>query len=431
MKKIGKYILFYTLYIIFLFLCYKGYLTQAYGYYGFQDNMTIASLVISSIIFIITFIYICKVKTTSYSKLITYVLILINFIPSIVTFCFMPFSYTYLLYLVIYWTMIILFSELLNKVHIKSNIKLLKTSMLNVYLVVFIELIVVLIVLFKYTGINLDFSNVYELRNNYFATRIPILLLYLFAAFKVINPLIFIYLYNQKKRSMCLLSLLVQVGAFLSDGSKSTLFSIILAYIIVKFFNNKKNEDLFANEKIKYYIIFGLFLINFTGFIEYYVFDSSLLYNYFIRRLFFIPSLLNQCYYDYFSIHTIDLFKQSILGKLGFESTYTTQIQKIISTVYFSSPNMLANNGLFSDAYMNLGKLGIFVMPFLVVLAFRLLDFCSKNINPFYLITVIISVSYIFLSSSFFTVLLTHGYLLLCIIMLYVIPRDVKVNQNE
>lgn len=431
MKNISKYLLFYTLYIIFLFMCYKGYLTNVYAYYGFNNNITFKSLLISFIIFTTVFIYIYKAKTESYSKLIVYVLLLINFIPSVVTFCFMPFDYTYLLYLVIYWAMMIIFVEMLNKIHIKSNLKLLKSNMINVYVVVFVELMVVAIILLKYTGINLDFSDVYELRNNYFATRIPTLLSYLFAAFKVINPLLFIYLYNCKKKLMSLLSLLVQIIAFLSDGSKSTLFSIILAFIIVKYFDRKKSKNLFKDEKIKYYIILGLFLINFIGFLEYYVFNSSILYNYFIRRLFFIPSLLNQCYYDYFSINTVDLFRQSILGKFGFVSPYNVQIQKIISTVYFSSSDMLANNGLFSDAYMNLGKIGVFIMPFLVVLAFRILDYCSKNINSFYLITIIISVSYIFLSSSFFTVLLTHGYLLLCIILLCVIPRDMKGDFNE
>lgn len=426
MKKAIKYLTFYSLYILFLFFCYRKYLINVYAYYGFKNNITFSSMTTAIIILTITFIYIYKVRTNTYSKLIIYVLLLISFIPSIITFCFMPFDYTYLLYLTVYWFMIIFFSWLLNKVHIKSNGKKIKSNIFNIYIIVFIELIIVSIILLRYTGINLNFSNVYELRNNYLLTKIPTILTYLFAAIKVINPLLFIYLYNCKKKSICVLSLFVQIIAFLSDGSKSTIFSILLAFIIAKYFKGKKSEDIFNNGKIKFYILLGLFLVNFLGFIEYNVFNHSLLYNYFIRRLFFIPSLLNQYYYDYFSCHMVDLFRQSILGKIGFVSPYNTPIQKIIGTVYFSSQNMLANNGLFSDAYMNFGKLGVIVMPFLVVLALRFLDYCSKNINPFYLITVIISVSYIFLSSSFFTVLLTHGYLLLCLIMLYIIPRDTR-----
>lgn len=107
------------------------------------------------------------------------------------------------------------------------------------------------------------------------------------------------------------------------------------------------------------------------------------------------------------------------------------KIQNIIGKVYFNAPTMLANNGLFSDAYMNLGTLGMFVMPFLICSALRFLDYCARNINSYYLIMVLISVSYIFISSSFFTVLLTHGFLLLCLIILLIIPKDGSMGEKK
>ena len=112
------------------------------------------------------------------------------------------------------------------------------------------------------------------------------------------------------------------------------------------------------------------------------------------------------------------------MGKIGFTSIYSTQIQKIISSSYFNTPEMLANNGMFSDAFMNLGTIGIFIMPIMICLLLRFLDYCSKGINPFYLLTIMVNVSYIFISSSFFTVFLTHGFILLCLILKFVIPRD-------
>ena len=228
-----------------------------------------------------------------------------------------------------------------------------------------------------------------------------------------------------------MLSAMIQLMAFCADGSKSTLFSIIIAYGIVKFLYNKKDVDLFKSGNIKYYILSGLVAINFLGFIEFNFLKSANIYNYFVRRLFFVPALLNQYYFDFFSNHEIDLFRQSFMGKLGFESPYTDQIQKIISSVYFNTPEMLANNGLFSDAFMNLGSMGMFIMPMLICVLLRFLDYCAEGINPFYLLTIMVNVSYIFMSSSFFTVLLTHGFILLCLIMKFVIPRNEKERKCE
>lgn len=427
-KKFFKYVLFYGLYVVFLIFCYNNYIVHAYGYYGFKSNPTSMSMLISVILLILSFIYIYKQKTNSYSKFIIYILFLINFIPSIIMFGLMPVSYKYLLLLILYWLTAIVSVNLFNKIHFKDNKKVFKSNIFNVYCIIIIELVIMMIVLFKYTGLNLNFDTVYALRENYFEARIPTILAYLYAAFKVVNPLFFVYLYNKKKKAATILTLIVQIIAFLCDGSKSTLFSIILAYIIVKYISKKNVVDFLENDKTKYYILFGLALLNVIGFIEFTIFNSSLLYNYFIRRLFFLPSLLNVYYFDFFSVNKVDFFRQSILGKLGFTSMYSMKIQNIIGAVYFNAPDMLANNGLFSDAYMNLGNIGVIILPIMICLALRFLDYSSKHIESYYLVTVLISVSYIFMSSSFFTVMMTHGYIILCLIILVIIPKDGKDN---
>ncbi|CDC06857.1 membrane protein putative [Clostridium sp. CAG:343] len=431
MKKITKYFILYITYIYMLFYCFDKYLTDVYGYYGFENKMTIMSCVIGITLLTVAFIFVVKQTTDNYSKLVVYVLVLVNFIPSIITYIFMPISEKYLLLQVLYWIIMILFINYFNKFHFKANKAKTKNSLISMYVLILIEFIIVGIILFKYTGINLKFDNVYDLRNNYFNARVPLVLAYLFAAFKVINPLLFIYLFNNKKRVAYMLSAMIQLMAFCADGSKSTLFSIIIAYGIVKFLYNKKDVDLFKSGNIKYYILSGLVAINFLGFIEFNFLKSANIYNYFVRRLFFVPALLNQYYFDFFSNHEIDLFRQSFMGKLGFESPYTDQIQKIISSVYFNTPEMLANNGLFSDAFMNLGSMGMFIMPMLICVLLRFLDYCAEGINPFYLLTIMVNVSYIFMSSSFFTVLLTHGFILLCLIMKFVIPRNEKERKCE
>ena len=402
MKRLIKYIVLYIAYIFLLCYCFDKYLTDVYAYYGFINQMTTESVLISILLLVFLFGFIVKQTTDSYSKLVIYVLVLVNFIPSIITYMFMPISNKYIFLQTTYWFMMILFINIFNKIYLKTKEVKLKNNIISIYIFVLIEFFVVAIVLFKYTGFSLSFNNVYDLRNNYFNARVPLIFAYLFATFSAI----------------------IQLMAFFADGSKSTLFSIIIAYAIVKFLKNKKDIDLFKSGNIKYYVLYGLASINLLGFIEFNLLKSANIYNYFIRRLFFVPALLNQCYFDFFSSHPIDLFRQSFMGKIGFTSTYSTQIQKIISSSYFNTPEMLANNGMFSDAFMNLGTIGIFIMPIMICLLLRFLDYCSKGINPFYLLTIMVNVSYIFISSSFFTVLLTHGFILLCLILKFVIPRD-------
>lgn len=431
MKKIIKCIVLYLAYIFLLCYCFDKYLIDAYGYYGFKNEATTMSILIGILLLSMMFVFILKQKTDRYSKLVVYVLILVNFIPSIITYIFMPISNKYIFLQMAYWLMMILFVNFFNKIYLKTEETTRQKSMIGMYTLVAIEFFIVGIVLFRYTGFNLNFNNVYDLRNNYFNSSVPLVFAYLFAAFKVINPLLFIYLFNNKKKVAYIFSALIQLMAFLADGSKSTLFSIVIAYGIVKFLKNKKDIDLFKNSDIKYYILYGLVAVNALGFFEFNLFKSANIYNYFIRRLFFVPALLNQYYFDFFTNYPIDLFRQSFMGKIGFSSPYENQIQKIISSVYFNTPEMLANNGLFSDAFMNLGTLGIFVMPIIICLLLRWLDYCSEGINPFYLLTIMVNVSYIFISSSFFTVLLTHGFILLCLIMKFVIPREKKMGEKN
>lgn len=429
-KGVITYFITYVLYVIFLMICFSSYLVNAYGYYGFKNTINTSSLAISLFILTITFFLIYKQKTDTYSRFIIYILVLINFVPSVVTFCYMPFSYIYLLLLVTYWLMMIFFVNVLNNIHFKDNSKRFKSNIFNVYLVLVVELVVMLLVI-RYTGINLNFSTVYDLRNIYFQAKIPTVLSYLYSSFKVVNPLLFVYLYNRKKMIGYSLSVIIQICAFLADGSKSTLFSLILAFIIIKYVQNRKINNFLDNDKLKYYILLGLVAVNILGFIEFRIIKTSFLYNYFIRRTFFLPPLLNHYYYDFFSIHSFDYFKQSFLGKLGFNSIYSMKIQNIIGQVYFSAPTMFANNGLFSDAYMNLGAIGMVFMPFLLCLALRFLDYCAKNVNSYYLIMVLISVSYTFISSSYFTVLLTHGFILLCLIILIILPKDGSIGEKH
>jgi hypothetical protein len=136
--------------------------------------------------------------------------------------------------------------------------------------------------------------------------------------------------------------------------------------------------------------------------------------------------MLNAYYFDFFINNTPDYFRQSILKYIGIQSPYP-DIRHMIGSIYFSRPEMGANSGLISDAITNFGVIGIVIMPIMIAIALRFFDNCVKGLNKRFYVALCVLVSYYFISSFFFTILLTHGFLALCIVF-YILPRDSKTK---
>ncbi|HAQ1743870.1 TPA: hypothetical protein IXG73_002901, partial [Enterococcus faecium] len=196
--------------------------------------------------------------------------------------------------------------------------------------------------------------------------------------------------------------------------------SIVITYIIY-----------FAFKKIYMYTFtFSILCITFLSIIEPLIGGSINIITFFIRRAMFVPSLLNIYYFDFFRFNEKDFFRQGIIGRVGINSPYSESIPQIIGKQYLGSENLLANNGLFSDAYSNIGLLGIIFLPLSIIIMLKLLDGCCRGLQFKILIATIITSAYTFISSSFFTVLLTHGFLIVCIVI-WLIPKNQIGDKNE
>lgn len=312
----------------------------------------------------------------------------------------------------LYWLFIVTtYSKQFKSVKLefgKSNFN--KSQIL--YLIIAVLVLGDLLVFFRYTGFNisLKLSEVYSARTAFKTDNIPSILQYLFFASTNIFPILCVYELNKKRYFSFLIFVLLQLLAFSSDGRKSTLF-ILIVTIAGYYFVKKINVRI---------IPFLMTVVLSIGLGEKFLFKTTNLINFFIRRLFLLPAYLQYAYYDFFSGNEKDLFRQSIIGRIGFSSPYSSPIPKIIGDQYYGGS--YANNGLFADAYSNLGIIGILLMPILIAIALKCLDKCSEGISLGICIGIIFSVSYTLLSSSFFTVMLTHGFIISCIVI-FCIPR--------
>lgn len=400
---------------IMLDWAYLTYAAPRFSYqYHFVSNQNYEALLLSWLVLIasIPFAFRYDERNRCTSMLVT-VLYCISFVPGTMMIAYGSVSWGYTICYLIFWATMLYACYFVPQVRIGyssgrlSNAMTVTATAVLAFSVIYVS--------WKYTGFRFTVSlaNVYDLRLEAREFDLPWPLSYLFYAAKIAIPVLVAHYLSRKRYLIALLLGIVQLLAFSADGTKSTLFTLVIV-VACYYFVKRVTISL---------IIRAVTLIVLTALIEYIVFDSDYILNYGIRRLFYVPASLNVDYYQFFSSNDLDFYRQSIFSKLGFESPYVQSIGRTIGLYCLGSPVMNANNGLFSDAYANLGIVGCFVVPLMLVTIFRIIDIVASGL-PFPIVAcVLVITAYTFISSSFFTVLISHGLFLVCII-LYFLPRS-------
>lgn len=265
---------------------------------------------------------------------------------------------------------------------------------------------IVIYISWRYTNFRLNFSllNVYDLREEARNFNLPIVLSYLWSATTNALPVFMVYYYLRGNSKIFWLLAFVIFLNFSINGSKSMIFKMLFCLMLVYIHSNNYNKV----------IIYGLISLCILSLLEHNMFETSFISNIIIRRVFFIPVLLDYLYYDYININ----------GPIYYDNIMLDEIAFNIGNIYYEKEDMRCNNGLFSDAYMNLGILGCFIYPFLYSCFFKCLSTAFRNIDScivFYVILIIVTTIG---SSSFTTSLFTHGLLLLSFTV-YCMPKSV------
>lgn len=250
--------------------------------------------------------------------------------------------------------------------------------------------------------INLGLDNIYDLREEARTFDMPAPLLYLWAAAKNILPVFFVFFLLKNKHAMCVLIAFLILLDFSIDGLKAKIAYLILCVFL----------HFVYSQKIRSYIGLIFMGLAFVGLLESIVFDTQIVHFLITRRVLFEPGLLDTYYFDYISEHGPLYYARGALP-----------IQRVIGDLYFDSPDMNSNNGLFSDAYMNLGGLGCIVYPIILTVIIKFCDnlfkYANKELVFFACIVMTVTVG----SAELTTSLLTHGLFFLFVI-LYLISKN-------
>ena len=412
-KKNKLNFIFWTfLYRVLLDFCFYIYISPLwvkhnYGTYTYsQFNIFIYILSWFFLFVSLFYFYSWYDNNYQFSSLVLLFIYYISFIPFTTMMGFSVFTLLYIVLNLLYFTFLKLFhwffsSIKFSKIYYRS---------INDNILPIITLLIVLgvsIYFGNYSNFRIDLNifEAYTYREKAGSYSYPFYMTYLLGLSRILIPFGIVYFIKTKRLIFLSIILISAAINYSFDGGKTLLLTSFVALIIGKFFNKKYLK----------LIPTSFFLLMFIGFIDYF-FYSELLFRLVIRRLFFVPNLINSYFYKYILNHKPNYFSQ-LLRFLGIESN-SININYYIGDVYFNVPQMSANSGLIADALWQLGYLGIFILPFIISFILVFIDKTSSGVPEILLIIPALVTAYYLNNSSITAAMFSHGILVFSVLFI-------------
>lgn len=401
------------MYRIVLDITYIYGISPLYSYSGLTLEIVPIKLLCSYILQVIVVLLMSKYKKPS--NILYYFFILFVTIPTLSFYGLNNQNTTYMLWFIV--------SCLLTGFIIRLGIKPAKLLNINYHAIIkllfYLYVFVSIYLFLKRGGIDLrslNFDTVYGLRAESNINGIDGYFLNWCA--KAGTPFFFSYYNYYNSFIKKYTSLLVQLLLYLSFGNKAFLFSI-LALIGVSFvMKYKHSERKFTVSMIS--VLTVSFLID------------KILHIDFLRRgipyrMLYIPSQIQFQYYDFFKERPKLHFAESIIGKVfDIETGFNTDVPIIISRYYSGNANNMSfsNTGIFSDAFANLGIIGMILFAVIFSLSLLCIDAVSKNIPNYITISAFSYIIFVINDTSFLTTFVTGGFGLM-LVLLYLMNGEI------
>lgn len=400
-KKI--FIVIVLIYRFLLDTIYKYEITPFFAYANLEDNSTHNSFITSwclLLIFLPIVLWSVDETNNRFGSMVCLFFFMIRVVPFTSTMLYNPQDTKYLIINVLYWYL--LFS-LICKMHpIRLSTFYDRSNEKIVTLITIISVVTVLIVsgVYAHFRIHLSLEDVYELRDEARGYHLPILLAYLHPATTNVIPILVVYYISHRKKYIVYLLFFIGILNFSIAGHKSTLFKILfcigLYYI--------------KNLNLRKILPYGFFFLTVIVFAEFLIFKDNFLSTLIVRRVMFVPNILDTLYYEYINMH----------GPVFFE---TKGLAFSIGEEYYGDDQMRANNGMFTDAYINMGTIGCFIFPLIIALFEKTFEYITEEKeNCIVVFSALIFVTTLG-SSLFTTSLLTHGLFFIWLTLIF-IPRN-------
>lgn len=397
-------------------IIYTVWVSPYYEYMGMTARFDLRRFLFVNVIFILLVPFVakhCEPKRKS-----DYILLIWDFmylIPGITYITFRECSDKYVLYYLMFFFLIMLINELLPKPSIS-----LKLDERIAMLIVIALFCCVSLMTLKYNGLNIkyDFSDIYEIRNEYSVTSksYNIIFLYLKNPMANIIPIAVYALIKNRRWVMAMILIVLQLMLFSMGASKiNFIFLLISIAAVFVTLDGKMIVTGFLGLECVSFIL-SIFLPNpMVG-----ITDKL------VRRMMITPNQLSLEYFNFFSENPILWFRSSILRFLG--NPYGTSTGYVIGEYLGTNNN--SNNGLAGDAFANCGMYAVIIYPLLYGLIFWIFNVVSQEKDKGIVILSALIIALIYIDASYFTGFMTHGvYLILFFLM--ICPYKEKCFSNE
>ncbi len=392
---------------IILYYSYNNLIVTQFSYMGFEQDVNIVRFLVSYSLCLFTAIYYSLISDP-YDKFIATLFVIFVITPSLVLFCSMGGDWR-----IIFWSTLSLPITILL-LHVIPAFKVPNIKKHQISYVLWLLLGACLVPVFLAHGFSFNLKvfllDVYDVRRE---SRLSNTMASVYAYFwlaKVICPIALVFAIERKKYFMAFIFIFALLYLFMTTGHKSVFFTVLL---IMAMYRGGKDYESKRN-----FIINGALVLFLVSIILTILLGFNTVESLFIRRLLFIPALLNNYYFDFFDNNHV-YYSSSYLSFL-IDYPFDRPIPEVIGFNYFNSNEMSANNGYISDGFANAGSLGVFIN--IILAAVLLKVFKDFSVSPKYAGLIFVTF-YAIQGSAMSTVLMTHGGVLLLILVPMVLGR--------
>ncbi|MEH6745908.1 MAG: hypothetical protein V7670_03640 [Maribacter arcticus] len=418
--KLRINILTYFIIYFYMLMALYHYKIKTYFYWDYiaflketSFDFSISRFLVATLLFFLNLYCLFQIKKTNLAFIIVSLFFALVTIPSLISYTSANlYSHKLMSYHQLFFYALFIFSKI--KINFRFPVIDKKQSLHLLVLITTLGIVPYLIIYGPYINLkNLLLVDVYKTRslmsslsNPYFG--------YTYSIFtKIIIPLIIVFSIELKNKIYLFVGIFYLVLFYLFGAHKTVYAGLVLVLIFYKFSYEDSVKYIVRYSNVLIFLCFILALINI---------DYGWILTF--RRIHFIPALLDICYLDFFEGKPL-YWSDSILKGL-IDYPYDLKHVNLIGKTYFNRAEMGANNGLVSEGYMNLGTWGVLINILLVSVYFSVLNSLkipSKYFGLFFLVI------FSFISSSVFTVFLTHGAIALLLVAVFLLNEktDAKI----
>lgn len=394
-------------------IAYARLVAGPFSYQGFVSRPTVPT-VLASWIFLLALLplLVWVLRSETLAARVTALLALVSLVPTTTLVGQDPrYPAAYILLMFGYWALFLLACRYLPRITLGRH-RLLSEAPHLIALVVLSA--TVLFISWRYTGFRLHFGlfDVYDLRAEARTFEAPAIVGYLATFSDNVLPVLLAYYLRRRWYLVAAGVATVILFNYGISATKQVLFLLLFAIASV-----------FVRESVRIsrrmlIILAGVLVV---ALVEARFAGTLIVGTLSLYRVMIIPSHLHWVHYDFFQTRELLYLTQSAL-KGFFASPYRENIQFLIGEYNIGDFTARANNGLFSDGYMNFGGLSVLFYPAITVAVLKLVEGSAYGLSSSVQFILVMSLGFVLLGLPLPTALLTGGIAVL-VLLLSTLPR--------